>query len=419
MTKEMENLLEQRKELLNKGKSLKESGEYEKLAAVNQELDKLNNSITTVENFEKAELENATVKEPKNKDIKVFKNFGEQLKAIYNAARGRVDERLKVVNEAQGWNTETDTGGGYAIQTDFANAIWDRMREYETASGILARMSTVVISNNSNAAEVNYVDESAAGTVAGGVVAHWTKEAAALQKSHPKLLRVKYELSKLTALSYATDEQLEDFGATADLFIDSFAKAMVQAQIKGFMSGTGLDEPKGMLSANSLVAINRKTAGTVSAEDILAMAGRTIPSLDLDYVWMIHPDLKEKLPLLNVKANANDTISHLLFMPAGGLSGRQYDTLLGKPIIYNEYCSAIGTKGDVMLVNLSEYARIIKGGLKMDQSIHVEFLTDQVAFRAIQRVNGAPKRDVKLKLNNSTIDRSSFIALDVVSSTGK
>lgn len=288
------------------------------------------------------------------------------------------------------------------------------MREYETASGILDKMSTVVISNASNQAEVNYVDESAAGTVAGGVVAYWTKEAAALKKSQPKLMQVIYKLSKLTALSYATDEQLEDFEATSDLFIDSFAKAMVLAQLKGFMSGTGLDEPKGMLSADSLVSINRKTAGTLSTEDVLAMASRTIPTLDKDYVWMIHPDLKEKLPLLNYKGEG-DTITHLLFMPAGGLSGNQYDTLLGKPIIYNEFCSAIGTKGDVMLVNLGEYAKIVKGGLKLDQSIHVEFLTDQTAFRAIKRVNGAPKRDVKIRLNNSTVDRSSFIALDVVS----
>lgn len=414
MTKEMQNLLGQRKELLDKGNSLKASGEYEKLVAVNQDLAKLNDQITALETFEEATLENAKVPEPKNKDIKVFKSFGEQLKAIYNAARtGKVDERLNIVNEAQGWNTGTDTGGGYAIQTDFANAIWDRLREYETASGILEKMSTVVISNASNQAEVNYVDESAAGTVAGGVVAYWTKEAAALKKSQPKLMRVIYKLSKLTALSYATDEQLEDFEATSDLFIDSFAKAMVLAQLKGFMSGTGLDEPKGMLSADSLVTINRKTAGTLSTEDVLAMAGRTIPTLDKDYVWMIHPDLKEKLPLLNYKGEG-DSITHLLFMPAGGLSGNQYDTLLGKPIIYNEFCSAIGTKGDVMLVNLGEYAKIVKGGLKLDQSIHVEFLTDQTAFRAIKRVNGAPKRDVKIRLNNSTVDRSSFIALDVV-----
>lgn len=53
MTKEMQNLLEQRKQLLNKGNSLKESGEYDKLVAVNQDLAKLNNQITALETLKR------------------------------------------------------------------------------------------------------------------------------------------------------------------------------------------------------------------------------------------------------------------------------------------------------------------------------------------------------------------------------
>ena len=43
--------------------------------------------------------------------------------------------------------------------------------------------------------------------------------------------------------------------------------------------------------------------------------------------------------------------------------------------------------------------------------MHVEFLTDQMCFRMILRVNGAPMVNKPLKIKNSTLTRSPFVTL--------
>ena len=66
-------------------------------------------------------------------------------------------------------------------------------------------------------------------------------------------------------------------------------------------------------------------------------------------------------------------------------------TLLGAPIIVTEHCSVLGTVGDVILTDLSQYLTATKAGqaqVKQASSIHVAFLTDQLAFRFTMRVDG-------------------------------
>ena len=79
-----------------------------------------------------------------------------------------------------------------------------------------------------------------------------------------------------------------------------------------------------------------------------------------------------------------------IYMPANGLAGQQFDTLFGKPVIPIEQAEALGTKGDILLCDLSEYLLIRKGALETAESIHVRFLYGENTFRFTYRINGAP-----------------------------
>ena len=79
-----------------------------------------------------------------------------------------------------------------------------------------------------------------------------------------------------------------------------------------------------------------------------------------------------------------------MYMPAGGVSGAQYSTLFGRPVIPVEQANTIGSLGDISLVDLSQYLLIDKGGLNAASSIHVRFLYDESVFRFIYRVDGQP-----------------------------
>jgi HK97 family phage major capsid protein len=93
------------------------------------------------------------------------------------------------------------------------------------------------------------------------------------------------------------------------------------------------------------------------------------------------------------------------------MSNAPYSTLLGRPVLTLEQCSEIGEVGDIMLVDLSQYLMIDKGGLSATSSIHVRFLYDESVFRFIYRCDGQPVWDKALKPYKGEATVSPFIAL--------
>jgi HK97 family phage major capsid protein len=79
-----------------------------------------------------------------------------------------------------------------------------------------------------------------------------------------------------------------------------------------------------------------------------------------------------------------------VYLPAGGLSTTGYGTLMGRPVIPIEQCAALGTVGDIILADMSQYWEINKGPVQSASSIHVAFTTDQSAFRATLRDDYRP-----------------------------
>ena len=57
----------------------------------------------------------------------------------------------------------------------------------------------------------------------------------------------------------------------------------------------------------------------------------------------------------------------------------------GRPVIPIEYCSAVGTVGDIILADMSQYVTISKGSLESAMSIHLRFDYAEEAFRFIFR----------------------------------
>jgi HK97 family phage major capsid protein len=108
------------------------------------------------------------------------------------------------------------------------------------------------------------------------------------------------------------------------------------------------------------------------------------------------------------------TGGQVVYMPPGGLSGAPYATLMGRPVVPVEYAASLGTPGDISLVDPSHYVTISKGGIVQAQSIHVEFLTDQVALRFTMRVDGETWENapvVPYKGDATKDVQSSFITL--------
>jgi len=100
-----------------------------------------------------------------------------------------------------------------------------------------------------------------------------------------------------------------------------------------------------------------------------------------------------------------------VYLPANGLSSSPYGTLFGRPVVPVEYAATLGTVGDVILADFSEYFLADKGGVQSASSIHVQFLTDQSVFRFIYRVDGQPAWSAALTPANGTNTLSPFVAV--------
>jgi HK97 family phage major capsid protein len=85
--------------------------------------------------------------------------------------------------------------------------------------------------------------------------------------------------------------------------------------------------------------------------------------------------------------------------------------LKARPVNIVEQCQALGTLGDILLLDLSQYLVIDKGAMQSAESIHVRFVNDEDTFRFTYRVDGQPLWSTTLTSFNSGTTRSPFVGL--------
>lgn len=413
--KALNDLRREKTEKLTRAQQLLEEGKVDEAAALDAELDALCKQISTTENLMRRSQEEAEplpdgggggVQDSARKS-RPFNSLGEQLQAVVNAAKTHtVDKRLLQVNNAvMGSNEGTNADGGFAIQEDFAGKIL----ETAVATGdILSRVDSYTVGANSNAARWLMVDETdVSASVFGGVQMYWAAEGATVAASRPKFKELKLDLEKAMGFAYATDELLQDAAFMSGFFGTAFTVAANRLLEDGIIAGDGAGKPTGILKSGALITVDAEAgqaAETLNAQNILKMWSRALVSGRRDMVWLMHPDLEDQLPRLMLG-------DKLIWMPEGGISGAQYQTILGRPVLFNDNCQAIGGQGDILLADLKQYMLLKKGTAKQDWSMHVEFLTDQMCFRMVLRCNGTPKVTAPVTLKNSKRTRSPFVTL--------
>jgi len=340
-----------------------------------------------------------------------FRNFGEQLQAVHQhyASRGASsDSRLTRAPTGAG---EVDpTGGGFLVQTDFAASIF--MLAHDQGE-LLQRVNKIPISANANGLKMNAVDETsrATGSRWGGVGSYWLGEGDQANRTKPKFRRVEFDLHKLMSVMYITDELLQDSTALTSIAGQAFSEEVEFMTEDAIFEGAGSGLPLGFMNSPALVQVakqNGQASGTIVKENIDNMWSRMWSRSRKNACWFINQDCEPQLNQLN---QAVGTGGQLVYLPPGGLSGAPYATLYGRPLVATEYNAALGTPGDIVLADLSQYTLVDKGGVQAASSMHIAFLTDEMAFRITYRVDGKPMWSVPLSPFKGSLTKSPFVAL--------
>lgn len=401
------NLLEQADRMIENGNFGADLNEIQnQVKTVSEQIDQVSAVAAASATGAVVPEENPTEPQNTKKPEKYFNSLGEQLKAIRNAAAGSVDERLyKVNNDVKGAQTGVGSDGGYAIQEDFAGVILDTAAE---TGEILKRVNRHTISSNANSMRWVTTDETdISETVFGGVQMHWATEGGTVNASKPKFKEVKCDLEKMMGFAYVTSEMLEDVAFMSSFLSRCFTVATQRLLESAIIGGSGSGQPLGILESDATVEVAKETsqtAATINTDNILKMWQRGYHRYRNNMVWLCHPDCEEQLQRLEMNGDS-------IWMPEGGLTVAPYQRVLGRPVIYTDQCSALGTAGDILLADLSKYILLTKGSARQDWSMHVEFLTDQQCFRMVLRCNGRPEVDAPVTLKNTTLTRSPFVTL--------
>lgn len=344
---------------------------------------------------------------------KHFRSFGEQLQAVAQGAAaskagGQADARL--VRAPTGAGEVDATGGGFLVQTDFADTIFTLAHDM---GQILSRVTRLPISSNANGIKIPAVDETSrvTGSRWGGVSSYWVDEGSTVNPTKPKFRVIELNLKKLMSTMYITDELLQDTTALTTIAGLAFAEEIAFMTEDAVWEGNGAGVPLGVMNSPALVTVAKEAsqpAGTIVFENILNMWSRVWARSRQNAIWYINQDIEPQLYGMSKSVGLGGS---LVYMPAGGLSQAPYGTLLGRPVIATEYNSTLGTVGDIVLADMSQYILADKGGVNAASSMHVAFLSDQMVFRITYRVDGKPIWTKPMTPFKGTATKSPFVAL--------
>ncbi len=339
---------------------------------------------------------------------RVYKDLGEQMLDVMvmttdGTGAPRARERYTQVVNAAGGNTSTPSEGGYLVETDKAADIATTAIQTGVFS---SRCSIQPIGPNADSYSYLAADDRdrSDGKI-NGVSVYRKGEADTMQDGgKAKLNERELRLEDLYGLVYVTNRMLRDAPAMA-----AYTKRVLRQQLsfrldKEIWEGNGAGQCLGVTKSDLPVTVAKETsqtAGTINATNVVKMMGRFRGNLR-SAAWFVNQDCLTQFPLMTIGDKP-------VYTP--DFRGNPFGALFSLPIVPVEFCATLGSLGDIVLADWSEYLLITKGGVEEAESIHVKFLTDETAFRFIMRNNGQPLHDKPITPLNGSNTLSPFVML--------
>lgn len=339
-------------------------------------------------------------------------DFALAVKHASHPGGGPIDPRLEQYLAAPTVYGSEGVGadGGFAVPPEFRTAIVQKIMGEDQ---LLSRTDQYESGSNTL---VIPIDETTPWQTTGGIQAYWTGEAAQKTQSKPALESLTVRLDKLTCLVPVTDELQEDAPAL-DAYLRRKAPDKINFKINlALLQGTGVGQPQGILTSPALVSVAKETGqatNTVYYKNIVNMWSRLYAPSRANAVWLINQDVEPQLWTMAFDPAAATPVP--VYLPPGGVSQSPFGLLMGRPVVPSQACNTLGSQGDILLVDLTQYltARRTGGGaIRTDISIHLWFDFDITAYRFVIRLGGQPWFTTPITPRAGSNTLSPFVTLD-------
>jgi len=321
---------------------------------------------------------------------------------------GSVDDRLKPLRVATAGSDEagtySDSYGGFLIPTAFMPNLLKLQAEGDPTASLTRR-----IPMTSSAVNIpSRVDKDHSSSVSGGFRVYRRAETQTVSSSRAQMELIELRANELFGVAYATEEILQDSPLSFVALIESgFREEFPAKIIDEKINGTGVGQYLGVLNAGCTVSVAKEsgqTAATINGTNIVKMRKRCWNFSQA--VWLANHDTIDQLYTCAV-GNTGDARYLFRFEEGQDLQ----PTLMGRPVIFTEYCKTLGTVGDLVLGVWGEYLEGIMQTTQMAESMHVRFLEHERAFKFYARNAGAPWWRTALTPKNSSSTLSPFVTL--------
>lgn len=346
-------------------------------------------------NFRRAIRDTSTPKE--------FRSIGEFLYALrFNLDDPRLQDCEYREFEMRDQSMGTGTEGGFAVPDQFR----PELLQVQPGEAIFEPRCTVIPAGDPPDAKLTIpaLDQTAAQNVYGGVTMYKVAEAGTLTESAFALKEVSLEPQGIGGYIQVSNKLLLNWQASGALIGNQLRKAMIGYKDTQFYNGNGIAGPLGVLSAPAAISVARATNNTIVTADINSMISRI--KMGGNFVWIAS---QTTLPQLLTLRDTNNN-NMFIFDASKPIP----NSLLGIPLMFNDRSVALGTKGDLVLCDLSYYLIKQGSGPFVSASEHLLFLSNRTIIKIIENVDGKPWLSAALPLEGSASNTvSPFVILNV------
>jgi len=337
--------------------------------------------------------------------------FGACIQDIYRAGqpgRGQMSDRLAKLQkhelEKRDLSTLSGGDGGFFIAPQWSAQL---LRLPDEGAYLRGYCRELPAGSPPNAEiKIPYLDQGGSKGVYGGVLIYSAVEAEDLSKlTTPKVGLVSLKPEKAGAY-YILTEELRANAPTMGQLMPSLMQGAISSYLDDKIeTGTGAGECLGFRGCNAEIGVSRSVSTEVNYIDLVNMLARILTRGS--YVWVC-----QRVGLLPQLMTLTDGAGHLIWTQ-DAVSGIPGGRLMGLPLFYDEIGPALGSAGDLVLVDLSYY--LLKPGMpvqmKSDQTFS-NFLSGKETIKATFYIDGKPWLTEALTLRDGTNTVSPFVSLD-------
>lgn len=365
---------------------------------------------------------------PNAKRSNGYKSFTAFCKAVCDARspdQHRSQHGLQVLHDDYGSGWKQYTGavaksamgetsgsvGGFTLPVEYSTAL---MATLEENSFIYPRANIIPMGSAQTLCPM--IDATtvpaAAGTSPffGGVKFGWGFAQAPAETAEMKFRQVAMTAWDLLGYGLVSNQWLQDTPGGDDVLIRTLGRAAAWSAEYAFLNGTGAANlmPLGMLKSPALISATRAGGNHIVQADVAKMWGSLLPSSIPRAVWAVSCTAVEDL----VKITSYSPNEYNQVTGDPNFSGSA-GTIYTRPVYVTEKLPALGTVGDIMLIDPSLYAVGSRQECLVDITDQepTAFTKNQSMFRVWMRMDGMPQLSSTVTLQDKATVVSAYVAL--------